>query len=369
MDAPFPFGFPPPTAWYLVLYVVTLVIHVCFMNYVLAGSGWLAWGRMIRAGDAQRQPLRDILRDWMPFFLSAAITAGVAPLLFIQILYKQSFYTANLLLFHRWMAILPVLIVGFYLLYLLKSKTLADRPEWLRIAVGLAAFLCFGFVAYSWTENHLLSVKDPEYWGAFYGERRLYHFEPALLPRLGMWFIGSLPTMLAIVLWQLWFQQNRRQTPNSFWPEDVVRDQTRYAALAALIGLAGAGLSAAVYGLVARDAVMGGVLTWMSAPYAVVAAVGLSVQGFHWWRMRRTGELTARRLMGLSVGVLLTVLGMTIVREAIRLSSLDITTLHDAHADAAQVGGLFVFLFFFVVNTLLVAWVFWLVGHGRKQEE
>ena len=42
MDAPFPFGMPTATAFYMVLYVVTLAIHVAFMNYVLAGTGWLA---------------------------------------------------------------------------------------------------------------------------------------------------------------------------------------------------------------------------------------------------------------------------------------------------------------------------------------
>ena len=46
-------------------------------------------------------PLAAPLRDWLPFVLSAAITAGIAPLLFVQILYQRAFYTANLLLFNR----------------------------------------------------------------------------------------------------------------------------------------------------------------------------------------------------------------------------------------------------------------------------
>ena len=44
MDTPFPFGFPPPTAFYLALYIGTLVVHVVFMSYVLAGTGYLAVG-------------------------------------------------------------------------------------------------------------------------------------------------------------------------------------------------------------------------------------------------------------------------------------------------------------------------------------
>ena len=42
-DTIFPFGFPLATAFYLTLFVVTLVLHVLFMNFVLAGTAWLAW--------------------------------------------------------------------------------------------------------------------------------------------------------------------------------------------------------------------------------------------------------------------------------------------------------------------------------------
>ena len=45
-------------------------------------------------------------------------------LLFVQVLDKHHFYTANLLLFNRWMLFLLVLIAGFYLLCLLKAKRL-----------------------------------------------------------------------------------------------------------------------------------------------------------------------------------------------------------------------------------------------------
>jgi hypothetical protein len=125
MNTIFPLGFPAPTIFYLVLYIATLLVHVVFMNYVLAGSAYIAFGVLknrTAVSGLKEDKIANMLRDWLPFVLSAAITAGVAPLLFIQILYKQNVYTANLLLFHRWMSIVPALIVGFYLLYLAKSK-------------------------------------------------------------------------------------------------------------------------------------------------------------------------------------------------------------------------------------------------------
>ena len=150
MDATFPFGFDPPLAFYLTLYVLTLVLCAFFMTYVLAGSLYVAWAtvfpgqqRVLRC----QQPLARVLREWIPFVLSGAITAGVAPLLFVQIIYREQFYTANLLLGWRWLVVVPVLIVAFYLLYVLKSKMVTlvmcvvARTQLLRLKIQNAQFV------------------------------------------------------------------------------------------------------------------------------------------------------------------------------------------------------------------------------------
>jgi hypothetical protein len=204
MDRVFPLGFPFPTAFYLTLYVLTLVIHVIFMNYVLAGAGYLAaigvgrwWGRL-GGSEPSADVVFDILRDWMPFMLGAAITAGVAPLLFVQILYKENFYTANLLLFHRWMAILPVLIVGFYLLYVLKGTWIGRQASWLAPLVGVGALACFVFTGYTWTENHLLSLDRPSCRGHYESGAMIYR-NPLIVPRFLMWAAGSVATMATLL--------------------------------------------------------------------------------------------------------------------------------------------------------------------------
>ncbi len=199
MDTTFPFGFPLATAFYLTLFVVTLVLHVLFMNYVLSGTAWLAWvhrkwtrsfgKRSAEISKEEPATSESILADWIPTMLSGAITAGVAPLLFVQILYQREFYTANLLLFNRWMSILPVLIVGFYSLYVLRSDWLTRRSSLIKTLTGLLPFLCVAFVAYSWTENHLLSVNSPEQWRAFYADGKEIYFEPQIIQgsRSGDW--------------------------------------------------------------------------------------------------------------------------------------------------------------------------------------
>ncbi len=136
MDRMFPFGFESHLSFYLVVYVLTLVVHVFLMAYVLAGSLWLSWVTLFPGSDSiprTKQPLARILRDWMPFALSGAITAGVAPLLFVQILYRQQFYSANLLLGWRWMVVIPVLVSAFYLLYIVKSKVVSRMSLLVRL--------------------------------------------------------------------------------------------------------------------------------------------------------------------------------------------------------------------------------------------
>lgn len=355
---PFPFDLPHATAFYLVLYLATLLIHVAFMNYVLAGTAYLA-AYAVRHGrhpaDQSRHPLAGPLREWMPFMLSAAITAGIAPLLFLQILYQRQFYTANLLLFHRWMAILPVLIVGFYLLYLLKSRIVAQASFAWRIAVGCGAFLCFGFIAWSWTENHLLSLHE-ERWAAQYESGRVFFRHAELWPRLMVWFTGAFPTMATIVAWQWWYLE-RLGRP-------VAAGTNRSCTRLALAGLAVSAASALWYVVGLPGGVRSQLLSVAFFPWLAVACLGLGVQTWGWLSGRNQPSLERGRLLVVTGGLLLTVSGVTVLREGRRLAAIDVTALADLHADALSVGGLAVFLVFAVLNAGLIAWCLVTVRRG-----
>lgn len=357
MDAPFPFGFPAATAFYLTLYVLTLVIHVVFMNYVVAGTAYLAW-RSWRgpAAGGNGDPIAEVLRDWMPFALSAAITAGVAPLLFIQILYPTAFYTANQLLFHRWMAILPVLIVGFYLLYLLKSGSARRRGPLLRGLIAGGAAACFLFTGWSWTENHLLSLRESS-WPQFYESARMMHYEAALLPRLGIWMIGAIPTMAVLVAWQLHGMQRRGSV--------IAAPFFRRLAGLALIGLAGSAAMCATY-----DAVGGNLKTAllgpMGRPWAALVVIGAATQIAAWIALWRRREPSPVILLVATAGVLLTILGTSIAREILRISALSVDKLIQQHETAMHVGGWRLFVLFAIVNIGVMAWAMALVRRDLR---
>jgi hypothetical protein len=346
MDAPFPFGFPLATGFYLTLYVVTLAVHVVFMSYVLAGSGYIAIEAIARArkGAHTPSPAAAMLRDFMPFAIGVAITAGVAPLLFVQILYQHAFYSANLLLFHRFMAILPALVAGFYLAYLLKTEWLGRRSLAAAAAVAAGAFACFFFTGYSWTENHLLSVSASA-WPGFYGSGAIAFTSPEIAPRLATWLLGGIPTMAAILGWQL------RGRP------EVTEAHARRLSVVALSGVVLAAASGAVQYAVLDPPLRAQFFGPLAAPYLGLAVLGLVAQGASWAVVFRNRHLGARPLAVASAGCVVAILGMAVVREALRLARVDLPRLFAEHEQASAASGLPVFLGFLLVNAILIAWV------------
>ncbi len=345
----FPFDQPAPTAFYLTLYLFTMIVHVVFMNYVLAGSAYLAWTSVFRGHQGERYhgALAQTLRDWMPAAISAAITAGVAPLLFVQILYRHDFYSANLLLFHRWMAILPVLVVVFYLAYLLKAKRVVHWPVWTRAVVGLGVFLGLFFVGYSWTENHLLSVESPQFKAQFYASGSMLYANPAIFVRLALWFVGAFPNLALLAAWQLWYAQRRGV--------EVQTQEIRRCVTVAMLGFFAAGAMAAAVRFVVPDAAWG---------FAWAAVIGSQTHLLAFLVIALRRRLQAWTLGLASAGALLAVTAATVVREIARVRAVDFAALYSQHAQAMKVGGLATFLIFFVLNAILVAWCFRLVRRG-----
>lgn len=341
LAAIFPTQYPLPTAFYLFWYILTLVIHVVFMNYVLGGITYLGLSSL--AGKSNRNQLALMLRDWMPFAIGVAITAGVAPLLFIQILYQKAFYTANLLLFHRWMIIIPILIIGFYLAYLLKTKKVAEWSYGVRVLLGLASFACFAFIAYSWTENYLLSMASQQQWSDFYASDAVAYHSQAILPRLGVWFLGAFATMSMLVGWQLRYKDQH--------------ENVKLVSIIAILGLIGAAICGFIYkGMVSEPI--------PSGPYLYLAIACWALQILLWLVQMSKAKFSGMLLTLLAVFCPLAIVGMTVVREEVRLAAIDLEPLYPLHKAAMGVSGIFCFLFFFILNAVLLLSCFRLVKKG-----
>jgi hypothetical protein len=296
----------------LALYVATLALHAAFVAYVAAGTGYT----LVQALRRRDDPIAEVVRDRLPFMLGCGITAGVAPLLFVQLLYQRRFYTANLLLGPRWLAIVPALVVGFYALYAVKSWS-----RWRRAALAVA-LACFAFVAWSWGELHELMLADAR-WRDFYAAGERVYFEPALAPR----FIaigGAMTGVFALV---------------AAWSADAAsRRRLAVLALCARIVSIGGAAWLAQRGF----AIDGPVRAWL-----VVLALAIVVEAGAWLVVRRRAS-DAALAVATAAGAAVIVAAI-VVREAPRLALLE--------PSPAESGGAIVFALALVLGAGAIAWI------------
>ncbi len=362
MNQVFPFGFPLPTAFYLTLCVATFALHQAFMHYVLAGSLYVAWTVLLPGRDEmprRLQPLAARLRDWMPFMLSAAITAGVAPLLFVQIVYPRLFYTANVLLSWRWMMVIPVLIVAFYLLYVIKSHWLERIPRWARIGAAVVTAVCFVFVGFCWTANYLVAQNEAA-WPEMFATGRLPFSAIDVLPRMAVWLGGSFLSLATIAAWQL------HVTGGDLASGEVTREYRRLAAMS-LGGLALAVVAGGGYLVAMPRDVQQALFGPLALPYLVLLGLAVSASAIGWMRRLRAGAPSRMGLAGMTAAWVLVLLSVSVLREAVRLAGIDLEPLMAEHAAAARIGGLGVFLLFAVVNAALIFLCIRLLRRGWQE--
>jgi len=324
---------------YLVLYTLTWAIHRLLMAYVVAGSFWILAERILHRNGGHLSPTGLRIKEWSPFFLGLTITAGVAPVLFVQILYQKSFYSANLLMFHRWMSMLPVLIVAFYLLYIQKTRWLAARPSVaLLTAAGIS--LSFVFIAWTWTENHLLSV-NPKAWVEMYASGHWYYRATETAPRLAFWLVSTAPALCWFLLWQ---QTLDRADVRS----DELDPRQRTVALASIVG---ANVFLLVTAFVMTPEARAPLVRWSVAPWWTAYAVAQLGAAHFWWHSTKVTS----RLVALIGGFLaLDAVSVAALRETLRIGRSDFTAVLPRHAEASQVGGLIAFLVFLALNTGLI---------------
>lgn len=401
MNWPFPFGFPLASRFYLVLYILTWVLHSLAAYYVLCGSIYLGWRGCLRAlrGDLPLSRAESLLREWLPLAFSVAVTIAIAPLLFVQLLYQEEFYTAHVLLWTRWMPLGPALIVAFYLLYVYKIGWIDRWPKWLGVVIGVATCASFLFAAYCWTENHLMMLRRAEWPGIYDGATPPLYW-PSVVLRLA-WFVSiAVPTFIAVLAWQLWMHVDAETPSGAAAPVDTKApvdatspfDATASAAAtpttalpaaagpiaftpnreilgwshAAQLGLLGVLTTSVFYALVVGWRTLGYVFGLLGLPWVALFALGCVIQVAAWRAQQEGRGWQAKRVAMIAGGVVLMLLGTAGIRETIRWASLStnaeqMTRLLAQHERALAVAGLPLFLLFAVVNLGLCGWCIWKV--------
>lgn len=126
-----------PVEVFQALLLLTSVLHLIAMNLLVGGAA-LSLGLRIAGGSAHLWLAATIARA-LPTLVAATVTLGVAPLLFVQVLYGRLFYVSSILMGWWWLAVIPILIVVYYTTYLMAGAARRNLAAATLIVVGLAA--------------------------------------------------------------------------------------------------------------------------------------------------------------------------------------------------------------------------------------
>ncbi|RMG55000.1 MAG: hypothetical protein D6723_03605 [Acidobacteria bacterium] len=137
-----PLGYPAPY-WFLVLFkVLGFTLHMIPMNLWYAGiivAMVLSW-----RGDAHARRVSHRLMKPMPVIIALGVNFGIVPLLFLQVAYYKVFYPATILMAWPWLAIIVLLTVAYYGVYVYVAGLRRGDEEiaaWRRAVGWLTAFL------------------------------------------------------------------------------------------------------------------------------------------------------------------------------------------------------------------------------------
>jgi hypothetical protein len=181
-----PLPLPAPPAFLWALLQLTFLLHLVAMNVVLGGTLLALHWRFSRReeGAPQRAALLAFFAKALPVAVAATVTLGVAPLLFVQVLYGRLFFTSSILMAWFWLAIVPVAILAYYGAYLLafRGEALGGRT---RGVAGLVMLL-FGVVAFLQVSNATRSIRPDTFVGAYQASGRGLNLnlgDPTFWPR------------------------------------------------------------------------------------------------------------------------------------------------------------------------------------------
>jgi hypothetical protein len=198
IPAPVPVPLPAPSWLLEFLLVFTFILHVIAMNFLLGGAIILTVSSFLGRRDSKHHELTRRVSRAMPSVAAFTITLGVAPLLFLQLVYGQLFYTSSDLMAWYWLAVVLMVMLGYYGVYWYQMRydELGPKAGW----VMLATAILFILVASVFTQNMTAMLHPENFYSLFMGGKvgsifgsvtlvnvlRLAHFVMAALAVSGL---------------------------------------------------------------------------------------------------------------------------------------------------------------------------------------
>lgn len=201
LPQPDPLPLPAPVLLLWALEQLTFLLHVLAMNALLGGTLLVLWlGRRGGPNAENAARLRALLAGAAPVLMAATVSLGVAPLLFVQVLWGRLFFTSSVLMAWPWLSVVALVIAAYYLSYALAQGggRVAARARALRLLLALLLLA----VAFLYVNNMTLMLRPDAFLDLYRADGRglqLNLADRTLLPRYLHFVLGAVAVAAALL--------------------------------------------------------------------------------------------------------------------------------------------------------------------------
>jgi len=180
---PNPDPLPVAAGWFQILSHLTYYLHLISVGIMFSIAVSMTVGYFRGRSDENWLAFGKEMAHLLPFTIAFAVNLGVAPLLFIQVLYGNFFYTASTLIGMNWILLIVFLITGYYGAYWISFRDAGKQT----VKKYLALFVT---LVLAWTGFILVNVNTlmlrPSLWNRYFSHMGGFHLntaDPTMIPR------------------------------------------------------------------------------------------------------------------------------------------------------------------------------------------
>jgi Na+/alanine symporter len=116
------------------LQLVTFPLHLLLMNAMLGSAGIALIQHFSK--EKMSEKLSKTISSALPVLLAFIVNLGVAPLLFLQVIYGHFVYTSAILMGLFRILIIPILVIAYFLSYLYHFR-FSDLKKGRIVVIGI----------------------------------------------------------------------------------------------------------------------------------------------------------------------------------------------------------------------------------------
>jgi len=180
---PTPDTIPAPAWVFIILEQLLFLLHIILVNAVLGGALIVLAKRLSGKDDEHVNIWHMPVAKKLPVMIALGINMGVPPLLFLQVVYGNLFYSSSVLMAVYWILIIPLLILAYYGTYIHIFRY--GKSPWFSKLSLLTAVILILYIGFMLVANNAL-MEQPESWTAYFNQREgsvLNLSNPAFFPR------------------------------------------------------------------------------------------------------------------------------------------------------------------------------------------